>query len=352
MKSFIYLVQGHSELITSLYYIKNRKNSDFLFLTYDKKIEDCLFFPNSTWASGRNFLLKKALEKQERYLYYIFMDDDVSFLRGDIGLWESEILKHKPAAAMPAFVLQKKSVLGIGLSYALKNTTLHLPYQICATGDPQLLALHRDIIYDSIALPYQTKYDSVSWYETSAIQQLLLWNLYGKYTLQFNKIYVGNETHRDYPKKINNIHKEWLLENLHVEMQNRLDYCVNPFIIENIKNLVATMLKYNRNIVTHITHLNTSSSTNNYKKQKTHSFFYSGKVTIKKLTTTILRYNRNFFVYISHLLSIIFLTITYSKRKSYSLSSKQVNTILKKESILMKQYLDKSALRKSVRHIK
>ncbi len=78
MKNFLYLVQGQSELVKNYLHLADRDSADAVFLTYDKPIEEALYFPNSTWAQGRNKMLEIALTKED-YLYYIFCDDDITW---------------------------------------------------------------------------------------------------------------------------------------------------------------------------------------------------------------------------------------------------------------------------------
>ena len=38
-----------------------------------------LYNSSTTWATGRNLVYKVAMKRSEKYLYYIFMDDDIVF---------------------------------------------------------------------------------------------------------------------------------------------------------------------------------------------------------------------------------------------------------------------------------
>ncbi len=108
MKSFIYLVQGESNLISNYLDLKKREDADVIYLTYDKKVENAIYFPNSTWSEGRNKLLKAARLKGE-YLYYIFCDDDIEFRKGSWDEFERLLILHKPAIGFPVVpVTQKK----------------------------------------------------------------------------------------------------------------------------------------------------------------------------------------------------------------------------------------------------
>ena len=101
MKNFIYLIQGKSELISSYFIeLQARADADAIFLTYDKPLEIAIFFPNSTWAQGRNKLLSEALKTAKDYLYYIFLDDDITFETGNWDFFEKQLLKYHPAIAI------------------------------------------------------------------------------------------------------------------------------------------------------------------------------------------------------------------------------------------------------------
>ena len=103
MNRLIYLMQGRSDLVETYFHLADRENADALFLTYDKEIENAIFFPNSKWSEGRNKLLEIAKNKGE-YDYYIFCDDDISFKRGSWDEFEFLLLKYRPAIAHPLFI--------------------------------------------------------------------------------------------------------------------------------------------------------------------------------------------------------------------------------------------------------
>ena len=87
---FLYLSQTEGCLPTSLLtgdVIGNETacRCDVLVLSYKRtcnenhhKHVEYLFNSSTSWASGRNFLYEKAKKRGKAYLYYIFLDDDVS----------------------------------------------------------------------------------------------------------------------------------------------------------------------------------------------------------------------------------------------------------------------------------
>lgn len=73
----IYLVQGDGSF--PAYGLP--PNSDYLYLQWQQDfqpMENSFHFPNSTWASGRNELYRRA-RIQGEYDYFIFLDDDLTF---------------------------------------------------------------------------------------------------------------------------------------------------------------------------------------------------------------------------------------------------------------------------------
>lgn len=186
MKNFIYLVQGQSELVKNYLHLADRDSADAIFLTYDKPIEEALFFPNSTWAQGRNKMLEIALKKD--YLYYIFCDDDIAFKKGGWGEFEENLMVLKPAIAVPVFL------------FKTKRTPLRwLKYHSFLFNDEQMIAFHNEVVRDGIVLPYQNQFDDIHWWASCEIQQILIQNFYFSDSIQLNKIHISNECRLRYP---------------------------------------------------------------------------------------------------------------------------------------------------------
>lgn len=206
MKNFLYLVQGQSDLVKNYLHLADRENSDAIFLTYDKPIQEALFFPNSTWAQGRNKMLEIALTKED-YLYYIFCDDDIAFKKGNWDEFEKQIVMLTPAIAIPVF-LQKT-----------KRTPLRwLKYHSFLFNDEQLIAFHNEVVKDKIVLPYQNQFDDIHWWASCEIQQILIQNFYFSDSIQLNKIHISNECRARYPDQDTGRHmyekhiRDWLAQ--------------------------------------------------------------------------------------------------------------------------------------------
>lgn len=186
-KQFLYLVQGQADLVREYHHLKQRKNADVIFLTYDKPLEDAIFFPNSTWAEGRNQQLSEALNRGS-YEYYIYCDDDISFESGSWTQFENNLLRFKPGIAVPIFPKTVNSALKFP----------HLQVQPFFINDEQLIAFHREVVNDRIVVPYQTRFDQMNWWVSCEIQQLLIQNFYYFDAWQFNEIRIENTCKKRY----------------------------------------------------------------------------------------------------------------------------------------------------------
>ncbi|MGB1249200.1 MAG: hypothetical protein ACPG8W_01095 [Candidatus Promineifilaceae bacterium] len=185
MKPFIYLVQGQAKLVQA--YLSLKERADTLFLTYDEPLDGAIFFPNSTWAEGRNHLLEIA-RSRGAYRYTIFCDDDIQFLRGGWALFERALLRYEPAVGVPIFTPK-----------TVKTPLRGLPYQPFLINDEQLMAFHHTVVADNILLPYQTQFDNIHWWASCRIQEVLTQNFYTPNAIQFNHIHVLNTERTRYP---------------------------------------------------------------------------------------------------------------------------------------------------------
>jgi hypothetical protein len=114
----------------------SRKDIDVIFLAYDKPVENAIYFPNSTWGEGRNLLLEKTLASQKEYEYYIFLDDDVRFVKGDFERFENQLIKYGPTVAVPIFEKKTRNcVLGLHLSFFKPPKITFREYQVCKLAD-------------------------------------------------------------------------------------------------------------------------------------------------------------------------------------------------------------------------
>lgn len=215
MKNFLYLMQGESRLVKDYFFLNDRESADAIFLTYDKEIENAIYFPDSTWSEGRNKLLDLAKQKGQ-YLYYIFCDDDIEFKHGSWDEFERQLLIHKPAIGCPVFPKTRRTRV------RFMNT------QIFLVNDEQLMAFHMDVLKDSLVLPYIEELDRVMFWCSSYIQETLIQNFYGSKSLQFNNIEILNREHGRYDLSNRKIFKEVSDDWLKKEFKSGFIHIVNP----------------------------------------------------------------------------------------------------------------------------
>jgi hypothetical protein len=184
MKDFIYLVQGTAKNVKNYFHLKNRKNSDAIFLTYDQQIKEALFLPNSLWSNGRNKMLDYVLSSKSNYKYYIFCDDDVEFIRGNWDVFEESLNALKPAVAVPIFPKTKHTQIPL------------LAYQSFLINDEQMIAIHQDLVHSGLLVPYWEQFDKTHVWPSCETQELLIQNFYFSSAIQFNKVKISNDLHR------------------------------------------------------------------------------------------------------------------------------------------------------------
>lgn len=188
-KQFLYLVQSAAQL-PAHYEALQSAQSDRIILTWKEEVEGAIYFPKSTWTQGRNRLLQEALEQPD-YLYYIFLDDDVVFEKGDWRTFEDSLLKYEPAIATPYYPEYKVA--------AVLND-LDVEAHTCRYFDAMFNAFHRDLIKDGLVLPYCGKFDAESWWYSQWFVVQLAALFYSKYTLQINSVWINNTKHGEYPQ--------------------------------------------------------------------------------------------------------------------------------------------------------
>ena len=181
-KKFLYLIQCEG---TQFPYpeLQSSTTADIIGLSYQEKRKDMLFLPNSTWTQGRNHLLAHAKKLPQQYEYYIFLDDDVEFIKGNWGEYEQFLSKYQPAIGTLPFEEHDLSTRSVVYGF-----------------DAIVSGFHRSVVFDDAVLPYQTIFDDQSWW----FSQYILFNLttlfYSGYVIQHNAMLIKNTQHRAYPR--------------------------------------------------------------------------------------------------------------------------------------------------------
>lgn len=183
-KPFLYLVQSSGKLPES-YNDLQSESSDVVCLTWKEEVEGAIYFPKSTWTEGRNRLYEEAV-KDSSYLYYIFLDDDVTFAKGSWREFEAALLKYQPAVAVPYL---------IGYESGAAFNNLRLKTQTCYNFDAIYNAFHRDVLLDGVILPYYGGFDKECLLYSQWIVIHLALLFFPRHTLQINSVAIQNENH-------------------------------------------------------------------------------------------------------------------------------------------------------------
>jgi len=191
MKKFLYLIQGQKSNVLKYYNIKS-DISDIITLTFDEEILpgefDSLaniFYPQSTWAEGRNKQLEYAKSLPTEYLYYIFIDDDVEFIQGSFHEFEKKLIQFQPQVGFPLLTIVKH--------YHRYNPKLSM--QRPTLLDTQITAFHIDTIKEGILMPLVTQFDEKSWFYSCEIINFLILSNFKRSVIQFNDIIADNVGH-------------------------------------------------------------------------------------------------------------------------------------------------------------
>jgi hypothetical protein len=184
---FCYLIQGEAESVASL--CGSLQTSHEIFaLTYDQVLPQeptprfhHLYFPRSTWAEGRNYLLTIACATRD-FDYFIFLDDDALLPAHFAEQFETLLGEHRPAVAVPL----TDEVAASGRFNPRQAVQLPVGF------DQVVQAYSRDAVAEGIVVPFVTAFDALSWWYACEINQYLALRFYSKSCLQFNLLRVGN----------------------------------------------------------------------------------------------------------------------------------------------------------------
>lgn len=194
-KPFVYLVQARHNL--PWFKRLSTNDSDCFVLNFKEQIPGKfnIYFPNSTWTTGRNKLLEVAFQHAP-YEYFIFLDDDarlVHKLRGDINTkhyFEQFLMDYKPALGFSDYEWHvsenRKDHHDQGIRHPL-------------TYDACLNAYHRNALH--CMLPYEDCFDHYSWHHSQEFQFHLGWMFYPDKIVQLNDLFTRNRMSDPYPRE-------------------------------------------------------------------------------------------------------------------------------------------------------
>jgi hypothetical protein len=185
--TFLYLIQAADILPKKYDYLRNK---DFILLSYkENTIDTKIFFPNSTWTTGRNKLREYVLENNLLYDYYILLDEDVEFInhsqKDGFENFEKLLKIYSPDIANPNY-----------FDYPYKNNS-NVVKTIWYDGIYN--AFSYDIFTKNIIFPYIDKFDCDSWWISQYIM-IIICSFYNIDVFVFNDLQISNINHSNYPK--------------------------------------------------------------------------------------------------------------------------------------------------------
>jgi hypothetical protein len=213
------------------YLVQCRKHWDYLFelqtdttdlyvLTFKKPLRypkgiTSIYYPKSSWNTGRNKLYEVASQKD--YDYYVFLDDDV-VLDVHAKNWhpfrylEACLNYYSPAAMAGNYDNISKIQKGKGLEFHT------LKYH-----DACVSALHKDVAKK--VLPYPTQWDKICWWKSQYYLCVLLGHYFPSSTIGIINLDVKNMMHEPYPNKQNDYEDTFIeLQKLIGESENLLKW--------------------------------------------------------------------------------------------------------------------------------
>ena len=221
--NFIYLTQTESCLALHLLrpdvFGVGRKN-DVLVLSWKQpcaqeslahlKHIKYIYNASSTWSKGRNILYRLAKENPKNYLYYVFLDDDMTFdftnsdfskryrdlgFNSPLQAFEDFLLKHEPAMAVPIYCPSRSRGKCDQMLY-MKSMPEYLPVTIYF--DAAFTAFHRNA--SDLMLPYRLDYEKQSWWQSQKFVILAADLTFRGQVLRFAPLLAFNTKHRKYPR--------------------------------------------------------------------------------------------------------------------------------------------------------
>lgn len=231
---FVYLIQGDGS--RPPYAVP--KGSDYLLLQWQPTFiphPNSFHFPKSSWAAGRNELLRRAREQAD-YDYFVYLDDDLTFgitwfriatqitrkivcvaklilrgkkvpngmlrpiwnvLRYAHAAWSLETFERMVATTKPLVAYPNLNINLINHSIGTNNEVDGVD-----TGDQCFVCIHRSVIDE--VLPYPTAFDKTSWWKSAwafTKQSVKVWER--KKIHRYNRLFVMNLLGRPYPRASN-----------------------------------------------------------------------------------------------------------------------------------------------------
>ena len=194
----------------------NACQCDVLVLSYKQQCNrkppehvEYLFKPSVSWNVGRNLLLEVAKKRDQKYLYYTLMDDDVTLKvegmkpQNPWRLFENFLRELEPALA--SIGLANTWICNFKAMYnSRKNRGCILNFGNVDNiptpfYDPAINAFHYEAVEH--ILPYTTRYDNISWWWSGFYAGIRSEIMFPGQVVAPTKLLGINNKARPYPRK-------------------------------------------------------------------------------------------------------------------------------------------------------
>lgn len=164
---------------------------------------------NTSWGGGRNVLYEEAMKRNQEYLFFILLDDDILLHEGhtnisDANPWrkfEEFLVRVEPAAAAVDIgdnTWLHRAAVGRKNMKCCVNINESAEYFSVARYDAAFNAFHNKTIRN--ILPYTSVFDQTIWNFSPIYINIKIEIMYAGQSLLHNKIFARNPQHRPYPK--------------------------------------------------------------------------------------------------------------------------------------------------------
>jgi hypothetical protein len=198
-KNVYYLTQCEGAPPTNYSCLKSR---DHLILSYKSNTSQTdIYYPNSTWTTGRNKLFEIAIQKD--YDYYVFLDGDLNLTEEILQKFEN-LLNELDYPIIVPNMGQNTRKSHYDIKYNRKGLMNDLfKIQTVDWFDGAFNAFNKNSIQQ--LLPYESKYDVTSWWYSQLLLILKSNFLFKNQIVQINEINITNLNHSSYPQNMNDV---------------------------------------------------------------------------------------------------------------------------------------------------
>jgi hypothetical protein len=213
-KDFIYLIQSDHAFPFQYQEIAS-DDCDVVLLTFQREVVvpgvHTIFFPGSTWNTGRNRLLEEARRLEQlrgrRYRYFILLDDDVELRYDESVVARFGIDKAGgPYRTFERYLQSTSPAVGYA-RFAWQHLDPAAVFNTNSNFDALFNAYHRDVV--DLLLPYVTEFDHESWWYSQYIVIKLCDAFLNHSRWQFNFLVASNTRSDRYAQRQKDWDRPW-----------------------------------------------------------------------------------------------------------------------------------------------